>query len=147
MLLFEIHIPPVPQKQTRVVQNNGFFRHYDPSGKDREKIEWQIKANAPAEPYTCPLMVELTFYLPIPKATSMVKRRQMLNNIILPMKRPDIDNLGYLVTNAMKTIIYADDSQIVDLYMHKRYGEDPRTIVKIIPIYNAEQTRADECGT
>jgi len=122
------------------------MRGYDPSSKDREKILWQIRAYAPSEPYGCPLKVDLTFFLPIPISISKVKKRQMINQVILPFKRPDIDNLGYLVTNAMKNILYKDDSQIVDLYMHKRYGEEPRTVVKIIPIINAEQARADECG-
>lgn len=139
-------MPPTPQKQTKFKRVGQFVRTYDPSALDREKIAWQIKAYAPLEPFGCPLKVDITFYLPIPVSTSKVRRRQMLNQVILPFKRPDIDNLGYLVTNAMKEIIYKDDSQIVDLYMHKRYSEDPRTVVKIIPIQNAEQTRADECG-
>jgi len=139
-------MPPAVQRQTKFRRVGQFVRAYDPSSLDREKIAWQIKAYAPSEPYGCPVKVDLTFYLPIPQATSKPKRRQMENQVILPHKRPDIDNLGYLVTNAMKEIIYKDDSQIVDLHMHKRYSEEPRTVVKIIPIINSEQTRADACG-
>lgn len=146
MIVFELHMPPAVQQQTRFYRVGTGFRTYDPSKVDREKIEWQIKAYAPSEPYGCPVKVDLTFYLPIPKATSKTKKRQMINQVILPHKRPDVDNLAYLVTNAMKEIIYKDDAQIVDLHMHKRYGEEPRTVVKIIPIINAEQTRADVCG-
>jgi Holliday junction resolvase RusA-like endonuclease len=146
MLLFEIHIPPTPQKQTKFYRRGNFVKTYDPSAVAKEQIQWQIKAYAPEIPLDGPLKVDLTFYLPIPKSISKVRKRQMINQVILPVKRPDVDNLAYLVTNAMKNIIYMDDSQLVDLCMHKRYGEEPRTVVKIIPICNSEQTRADECG-
>jgi Holliday junction resolvase RusA-like endonuclease len=129
MLQFEIYSTPQPQKQTRFSKG----RAYDPSLKVREAIQWQIRPFAPNEPLNCPLMVEMTFYLPIPKGTSKVKVRQMLNNRIPHIKRPDIDNLAYIVTNAMKQIIYHDDSQIVDLILHKRYSETPRTVIKVIP--------------
>ena len=70
----------------------------------------------------------------------------MENHVILPIKRPDVDNLAYLVTNSLKGIVYADDSQVVDLILHKRYGNDPRTVIKVIPIINHEQAFGDTCG-
>lgn len=146
MLIFEIHSPPEVQKQTRFHRVGDKIIKYDPSLKAKQHIQWQIKAYAPSEPYAGPIKVDLTFYLPIPKATSKVKKRQMVNGVILPAKRPDLDNLAYLMTNAMKEIIYLDDSQIVDACNHKRYGEEPKTVVKIIPIYNTEQNFADDCG-
>ena len=146
MLIFEIHSPPEVQKQTRFRRAGEKIIKYDPSQKAKEQIQWQMKPYAPSEPFSGPIKVHLTFYLPIPKATSKVKRRQMVNGVILPFKRPDLDNLAYLITNAMKTIIYVDDSQIVDAHNHKRYGEEPKTVVKIIPIYQTEECFADDCG-
>jgi len=49
----------------------------------------------------------------------------MLAHISPPTTRPDIDNLAYVVTNAMKHMFYWDDSQIVDLNLKKRYAEQP----------------------
>lgn len=145
MILFELHSNPIPQKQTRFFRCGDAIRTYDPCAKEKEQMQWQIKAYAPDKPLDCPLKIDLTFYLPIPKSTSGTRKRQMLNQVILPVKKPDIDNLAYLITNAMKKIVYNDDSQIVDLYIHKRYGDQPRTVVKVIPIFNLEQTRADVC--
>ena len=127
MLLFEIHATPVPQKQTRFA--NG--RAYDPSKSDKEQIQWQIRPYAPPIPFKGPINIDITFYMPIPKNTSSLMRKQMINNVLHHMKRPDVDNLSYLVVNAMKDIIYEDDSQIVDLNLHKRYAETPRTVIKI----------------
>lgn len=72
--------------------------------------------------------------MPIPKSTSAKIRAQMLNAVILPTKRPDFDNLAYLVTNALKKIVYADDSQVTDCIILKRYAERPRTEIEIHPL-------------
>lgn len=145
MLLIEIHGNPCPQKQTRFVRRGSYVSTFDPSSKEKANIQWQLKAYAPREPLAGAVKVDLTFYLPVPKSTSGVRKRQMLNHVILPTKRPDVDNLAYLITNAMKSIIYCDDSQVVDLCMHKRYGAEPKTVVKIIPIEEIAITRGEEC--
>lgn len=130
MMIFEIHSTPVPQKQTVL----GKGRFYDPSKKDRESIIWQLRPHAPKEPLTGALSVDITFYLPIPKATSNLTKKQMINNVHFHVKRPDIDNLSYIVVNAMNNLIYTDDSQIVELTLHKRFSEQPKTIVKVMEL-------------
>lgn len=141
MFLFEIHGDPVPQQQTRFARGIA----YDPSKKAREMIQWQIKPYAPKDLLMGPIKVDLTFYFPVPKSVSKIRRRQMLNHVIHHIKKPDVDNCAYLVTNAMKKIFYNDDSQIIDLSMHKRYSEEPKTVVTIIPIEEIAPTRGDDC--
>lgn len=130
MYQFEIYSKPVPQKQTQWARGRG----YDPSSHDKQAIIWQSRAYAPQEVFLGPAEVDLMFYLPIPQSTSKVQRRMMIDGTIYPIKRPDVDNLGYLVTNALKELFYRDDSQIVDLHLHKRYGEVPKSVVKIIQL-------------
>lgn len=133
MIIFEIHALPKAQKQTQFCKGHAF----DPSKIDRESVIWQIRPYAPKEPLQGPLNIDITFYLPIPKGTSNVRKKQMINNILYHVKRPDVDNLSYLVVNAMKDVMYEDDSQIVDLNIHKRYGENPKTVVKILELQYA----------
>lgn len=128
MLIFEIHTVPKPQKQTQFGKN----RAYDPSKQYKQSIQWQIRPYAPKEPLKTPLTVDITFYLPIPKSTSKLLTKQMINGTALPYRRPDLDNLAYVVTNAMKELVYEDDSQIVDLILKKRYGQEPKTVIKVI---------------
>lgn len=144
MFLFEIHGDPIPQKQTQFVRATGIA--YDPSKKHRLSIQWQVQPYAPKVPLHGPVSVDLTFYFVPPKSTSGVKRRQMLNHVIHHIKKPDADNCAYLVTNALKHIFYHDDSQIIDLSIHKRYAEIAKTVVKIIPIEEIAPTRGEECG-
>jgi Holliday junction resolvase RusA-like endonuclease len=144
VILFEIHGDPVPQKQTRFCKQGDSIRAYDPSNRDKEMIQWQIKAFAPVEPLSCPVSLDITFFLPIPKSTSAAKKRQMLNQIILPICKPDVDNLAYILTNAMKKMFYKDDSQVVCQTVRKFYGSEPKTIIKVIPIHNCEYTRLSD---
>ena len=121
MIVFEVYGNPIPQKQTKFVRKTGIA--YNPSKKAQDQFQWQVKPYAPSEPLTCPIVLDLTFFVPIPQSKSKVKKRLMANHTILPIHKPDIDNLAYLITNAMKKIFYEDDAQIIDMYLHKRYSE------------------------
>jgi Holliday junction resolvase RusA-like endonuclease len=143
MFIFEILGNPIPQKQTQFIRASGIA--YDPSRKERDQFLWHAKHYAPSEPLLGPVMVDLSFFFAPPASTSGVKRRQMLNHVIHHIKKPDADNCAYLVTNAMKGVFYHDDAQIIDLCIHKRYAEVPRTVVKITPIEEIAPTRGVEC--
>ena len=135
MILFTIEGLPCAQKQTSY--GNGHF--YDPSSKQKEMIRWQMRPYAPEEPIKGPVSVDYTFFLPIPKSTSSLKKRQMILNSIHHVKKPDIDNLSYIVTNALKSLIIYDDSQICEMSLHKMYGERPRIVVKIVDLLNLKE--------
>ena len=138
MFIFEIHGKPVAQKQTRFSIRGKRPHAYDPSSIDKSNIQWQIKPYAPQEPLKGPIELSLTFFLPIPKGTSGIRRKQMLNRVILPVKKPDQDNLAYIVTNALKKIVYEDDSQICASHVYKFYGETPKTIIRVRTILEIE---------
>ena len=144
MFQFEFFGPPVPQKQTRFTCACHKVRCYDPSEKDKKHIQWQVKPFAPSTPITGPVELTIAFFLPIPKGTSSVRRRQMINRIILPDKRPDEDNLAYIVTNALKSLVYLDDSQICAKHVYKVYGEDPKTVIRVRSILTLERLGLDE---
>lgn len=135
MYQFTIHAPLTPQKQTQWTRSG---IAYDPSKKDKERIQWQIRPTAPQTPLAQPVELTLVFFFPIPKGTSKALRTQMLNRVILPAKRPDLDNLAYLVTNALKGIVYDDDSRVCALLCYKFYGAEPKTVIKVRPILEAE---------
>lgn len=144
MYIFEIHGAPIPQKQTRFTCAGGYPRAYDPSSKDKERIQWQIRPFAPPEPLKGPIELSLTFFLPIPKSTSSKKRLAMINRVILPCVKPDEDNLAYIVTNALKKIVYDDDNQVCAKHVYKFYGVDPKTVIRVRPILQAQQVGLNE---
>jgi Holliday junction resolvase RusA-like endonuclease len=139
MYQFTVHGIPIAQKQTRFTMIGGYPRAYDPSKKDKERIQWQIRPFAPEKPLEGPVELTIAFFLPIPKSTSKRLREQMINRVILPAKKPDEDNLAYLVTNALKEIVYKDDAQICAKHVYKFYGLEPKTVIRVRPILQAEQ--------
>ena len=129
-----IEIIPEPQKQTRFVMRGKYPIAYDPSKSYSDKLKWQLLSQKPAQIETGPISLSLNFYMPIPKSTSKVKIDQMLIRKIHHIKRPDLDNMGYAVTNALKGIYYADDSQVVSLHMYKSYSMRPRITIEAFPL-------------
>lgn len=63
--------------------------------------------------------------MPIPASWSKAKRQDAISSVIRPTGRPDADNISKLVLDACNGIVYADDSQIVDLTVTKFYGIAP----------------------
>ena len=128
MIQFEIFGKPAVYKKPR--QGKGGF--YDPGRQDKEKIRWQLMPYAPKQPFSCFVEVQYTFYIAIPLQTSRIRKQQMLDHIIMP-RRPDLDNLAYILNNAMTGIIYEDDCLVYKETHEKFYGEEPKSVVKIIP--------------
>lgn len=81
--------------------------------------------------FTGQIWATITAFYPIPKSTSKVKTKQMLEGIIRPTKKPDWDNIGKIVCDSLNHVAYNDDSQIVDCVVKKFYGEIPRVEVEI----------------
>lgn len=135
MYQFEIYGVPCVQKQTRWTRTGHV---YDPSKKDKEQIQWQLKPTAPESLICGPVELTIAFFLPIPKRASKALRDQMTRRVILPDIRPDEDNLAYLVTNALTGIVYDDDKRICVKHVYKFYGPNPKTVIKVRPILQAE---------
>jgi Holliday junction resolvase RusA-like endonuclease len=94
-------------------------------------MQWQLKATAPKELLSCPVQLTIHFFLPIPKSVSKSTREKMINRVILPDKKPDEDNLAYLVTNALKGIVYDDDCRVCSKHVYKFYADKPRTVIQV----------------
>ena len=78
-----------------------------------------------------PLMVVIDAYYPIPKSTSKKKRQEMLDNIIRPKVKPDLDNVAKAICDALNGEAWRDDAQICDLFVRKWYSDKPRVDVQI----------------
>ena len=119
-----VHGHPAPQGSKRCFCRNGRATVVE-SSSDRVKA-WRAAVVAalqpiPASPHlTGPVHVDLEFYLPRPKAHRGAETH---------IKRPDVDKLVRATLDALTTArIYADDSQVDTLVVHKRYaraGEEP----------------------
>ena len=58
--------------------------------------------------------------------TSQLYMEAMLKGELLPAKKPDIDNIAKVVLDALNSVAYRDDTQVVELQLRKQYSEKPR---------------------
>lgn len=66
-----------------------------------------------------------------PKSASKRKTARMVGGDIRPGKKPDYDNIGKIVSDALNGIAYKDDAQIVDGRTIKLYSAIPSVVVEI----------------
>ncbi len=79
-----------------------------------------------------PVKIEIVAYHKIPASASNKKKNEMASQLIRPTKKPDWDNIGKIVTDALNGIAWHDDAQIVDARVIKRYTADKPKVVIII---------------
>lgn len=77
------------------------------------------------------LKVTILAYFEPPKSASKTLKEQMLQNVISPTKKPDIDNIVKAVLDAMNGFAYKDDTQITKIEVEKLYGDVEKLYIKI----------------
>lgn len=120
-----------PQGKGRPRMANGHC--YTPqTTRDFENlIAQEYKTQCKAYYANVPLMVQITAWMPIPKATSKANREKMLNGEIAPTVKPDIDNICKAILDALNGVAYADDTQVVKLHASKCYSNDGFMLISI----------------
>jgi len=71
-----------------------------------------------------PLRMTIKAFYKIPKSVSKKEKELMLQNIIRPTKKPDMDNIAKIIADALNEVAYEDDKQIVEMQIKKFYSED-----------------------
>lgn len=82
--------------------------------------------------FTGPLSLTVMAYMPVPKSWSKKDRDAALSGKIRPTVKPDWDNIGKM-TDALKDVVWKDDTQVVDGMVVKFYDEKPRLYIKVEP--------------
>lgn len=75
-----------------------------------------------------PIKANIIAYYKIPKSYTKTKRLACKQNIILPTKKPDIDNIAKIIIDSLNNIAFHDDSQIVHLTVIKRWTEEQERV-------------------
>lgn len=128
-------------------------RTYTP--KETREYEAQIRETAlkaaAIQQYTkpsadCPVQVRITSHCAIPKSWSKKKREAAQQGKIRPAVKPDADNIGKLICDALNGIAYHDDKQVVELLVSKRYARhgEPHVGVTVMPLDMRESEGGEE---
>lgn len=72
---------------------------------------------------------EIVANFPIPKNTPKKKKELMLSNDLLPLKKPDCDNIAKIILDSLNGVLYDDDKQITSIIVYKKYSENPNVTI------------------
>ena len=78
-----------------------------------------------------PIRVSILAFYAVPKSACKRLQQQMRNNEVKPVVKPDWDNVGKIVCDALNGVAWHDDVQIVEAHVEKRYGITPMVCVNI----------------
>lgn len=105
--------------------------------KETRNYEASLKEaylNSNSDKYLNPedaLCLKMVVYQPIPKSTSKKKHIEMLQGLIRPTKKPDVDNILKSVLDSLNQVAFYDDTQIVEITASKFYSDTPRIEIEI----------------
>jgi Holliday junction resolvase RusA-like endonuclease len=144
MISIELYGDPVPQQRPRFARRGNFVHTYDNQSQIKEGYRWQIKSQYREEALKSSVFIDATFYMPIPKSTSRLLQRQMLNGVVYHRKKPDTSNMFKFIEDALVGIVLEDDNQVVEIRARKVYSSKPGTLIRIIPMEDQIKGVIDE---
>lgn len=133
MFYIEIEGNPVPWARPGIARLKSSNVVYDKQKREKEMARWQVSSQFKEAPIKTPILLDITFRLPIPESASSAIKIEMQNNVLMHDRKPDIDNLCKFILDAMNGLVYADDRQINVLYARKTYSNHPSTLIRIKP--------------
>jgi Holliday junction resolvase RusA-like endonuclease len=146
---------PIAQARPRFSTQGKFARTYDSQDKIKKalKLELTIKRNdwlASDEfnlkrfeaIFSSPKRVTLTFSVPIAKTATIGERNKRLWGFDWHSKK-DLDNYVKFILDISNSILWYDDSQIIELHASQKYSENPCTIIEIESISMDMNDQAD----
>ena len=77
------------------------------------------------------MSVEITAWYAIPKSARGKLREGMANGQVVPVVKPDWDNVGKIICDALNGVAWNDDAQVTQATVRKVYGLTPMVRVEI----------------
>lgn len=133
---FEVLGKPQGKQRAKVSTFGGFARAYTPeetvSYENRIILSFKQALNGGETPFwDKPLEISITAHHAIPKSFSKKKHAQALTGKVRPQTKPDIDNVVKVVCDALNSVAYRDDTQVIRVVAEKIYSDTPKLVVNL----------------
>ena len=125
MVTFKVDANPVGKQRARYARRGNFVQTYTPDKtRTYESLikEAATEAMGSSEPLETPVTLYLYIRVSIPKSHSKKRLEACLNGSEQPIKKPDASNILKSVEDGMNSVVYKDDSQIVNIHVTKVYS-------------------------
>ena len=123
---FRVDGQPHAKGRPRFTRKGGFVRAYtDEKTLAYESIIRQAaqKSMGGSKPLKTALDAFIYISFAVPLSYSKKRKEACLNGLERHTKKPDIDNVVKAVLDGCDKVIFENDSQIINLYVTKKYGE------------------------
>lgn len=131
MIEFTVYGKPKGKGRPRFSRNGHAYTPDDTRDYEEEVRIAFIAAGGRVIANDDPVAITISAYYPIPKSARKSIQAQMRDNVLLPMVKPDWDNVGKIICDALNGVAWKDDTQIVNAIVQKWYDDNPRVIVRI----------------
>jgi Holliday junction resolvase RusA-like endonuclease len=134
IVMYTVYGEPVGKGRPRFARRGNFVSTYSPQKTKTYEDEIRMMAKAAmgsSEPLDTPVTVAIYIRVGIPASFSKQKRKDALEGILKPTKKPDADNILKCFLDAMNGIVYLDDKQVVNIHLTKVYAETPAVEVMV----------------
>lgn len=134
MKIYELEIPESITGKQRPRMNTYTGRAYTPNKtKNYEYLVRQLflYKYPKFEPIVGRVKLSVIAYFELPKSISKQKEAEMLAGTISPTKKPDWDNIGKIISDALNKFAFKDDAQIIEATIIKKYARTPKVLVRI----------------
>lgn len=123
---------PQGKARPRVIGRHAYTPEKTVAYENRIRLAYKAAAHgAPPAEKGSTLQIAITAYYAIPQKASRAIRDLMQAGTIRPTRKPDVDNIGKVVLDALNGIAYHDDAQVIELVVGKYYDQNPRIYVRM----------------
>lgn len=122
-----------PQERPRFSRRGSFVTTYDPpkSAKYKKYVSEVAEMYRMDELIDSEIKLTIDVYRKIPKSTTKKDLKRIEDGELLPIKKPDVDNLAKGIKDGITGVLWKDDSLIVELIVRKFYSNSPRAEITI----------------
>ncbi|KVC71432.1 endodeoxyribonuclease RusA [Burkholderia ubonensis] len=136
-VVFVVPGKPVAKGRPRFARHGAHVRTFTPEATERYENLVKMAARAAmrdTQPYEGPVRLIVNIGLPIPASWSQKRQDAAAAGAIGATKKPDADNVVKALKDGMNGVVYADDGQVVDLWISKRYARVPGVRIEAIEL-------------
>ncbi len=132
MKVYEFEIPGKPgsKARPRFGGNGHVYTPKETAAYENRVVAFFREAYPEHIPTVTPIRMTIMAFYPIPSSWPKKKVKAAMAGEIFPGK-PDWDNVGKIISDALNEVAYKDDSQIYQCTIAKMYSDRPRVFVQI----------------
>lgn len=137
MIEFTVPGPPGTQRRSRLFTAGGRARaaKHPTTLREQARVREYAEGVRPEKPLQGPLRVSIHAAFPVARSWPAWRQEAAIKGAVQHTARPDADNVGKLVLDALtQSGWWRDDSQVVELTVRKVYSDRPRTVVSVVEL-------------